>query len=117
MVLAGILLIGVFFYFYNLDGVPAEMTSDHAEKLLDVNDVVTGGLRPIFFERNTGREPIQFYLTAAFIGATGHPIDHMALKLITATLGVLVIPFTFLLARELFDVKVATTCRAVRRVQ
>ncbi|MCX7840450.1 MAG: glycosyltransferase family 39 protein, partial [Anaerolineae bacterium] len=98
---------GVVFYYHDLDGTPAEMTSDHAEKLLDVNDVVNGGLRPIFFERNTGREPLQFYLTAAFIKLTEHPIDHMALKLITALMGVLVIPFTFLLARELFDDDVA----------
>jgi hypothetical protein len=107
LALFGILLIGVFFYYHDLDGVPAEMTSDHAEKLLDVNDIVTKGLRPIFLERNTGREPLQFYLTAAFIGLTGHPIDHMALKLITAALGVLVIPFTFLFVRELFDDEVA----------
>ncbi len=107
LALLGIILIAIFFYYHNLDGVPAEMTSDHAEKLLDVNDVVVKGLRPIFFERNTGREPLQFYLTAAFIGLTNHPIDHMALKLITAALGVLVVPFTFLFVRELFDDDVA----------
>lgn len=107
LMLGAIMLIGIFFYFHNLDGVPAEMDSDHAEKLLDVNDIVANSLRPIFLERNTGREPLQFYLTAAFIGLTGHPIDHMALKLITALAGVLVIPFTFLFARELFDDDVA----------
>lgn len=107
LMLGAIMLIGIFFYYHNLDGVPAEMDSDHAEKLLDVNDIVTNNLRPIFFERNTGREPLQFYLTAAFIELTGHPIDHMALKLITALMGVLVIPFTFLFARELFDDDVA----------
>lgn len=107
LALLGVMLVGVTFYYHNLDGIPAEPTSDHAEKLLDVNDVVNGGLRPIFFERNTGREPLQFYLTAAFVTLTQHPIDHMALKLITALLGVLVIPFTFLLARELFDDDVA----------
>jgi hypothetical protein len=101
------MIIGVFFYYYDLDATPAEMDSDHAEKLLDVNDIVNGGRAPIFFERNTGREPMQFYLTAAFVNLTQHPIDHMALKLITALLGVLVIPFTYLVARELFDEDVA----------
>ena len=105
--LVGVTLIGVFFYYHDLDATPAEMDSDHAEKLLDVNDIVNGGLAPIFFERNTGREPMQFYLTAAFINLTEHPIDHMALKLITALMGVLVIPFTFFFARELFDDDVA----------
>lgn len=102
-----ILLAALFFYYYNLPGVPAEMDSDHAEKLLDVNDIVTRGLRPIFFERNTGREPLQFYLTATYIWATNHPIDHMALKMITAFMGVLVVVGTFFLARELFDDDVA----------
>lgn len=105
--LLGVIALGVFSYYRELDATPAEMTSDHAEKLLDVNDVVNGGRAPIFFERNTGREPLQFYLTAAFINLTRHPIDHMALKLITALMGVLVIPFTFLFARELFDDDVA----------
>jgi hypothetical protein len=107
LALLGVILVGVVFYYHDLDATPAEMTSDHAEKLLDVNDVVNGGLTPIFFERNTGREPLQFYLTAAFIKLTQHPIDHMSLKLITALMGVLVIPFTFLFARELFDDDVA----------
>jgi len=105
--LCAILLVGVFFYFHNLDGVPAEMDSDHAEKLLDVNDVVNGDLAPIFFERNTGREPLQFYLTALFVKLADHPLDYMALKLMTATLGLLVIPGTFLFVRELFDDDVA----------
>ncbi len=98
--------VGVVFYFHNLDGIPAEMDSDHAEKILDVNDIVNNGLAPIFFERNTGREPLEFYLIAALVDL-GHPLDHMALKLVTATMGVLVIPGTFLLARELFDDSVA----------
>jgi len=102
-----IILAAIFFYYYNLPGVPAEMDSDHAEKLLDVNDIVTNGLRPIFFERNTGREPLQFYLTATYIWATQHPIDHLALKTITALMGVLVVVGTFFLTRELFDDDIA----------
>ncbi len=97
-----ILLVGAFFYYYRLDQTPAEMISDHAEKILDVNDILQGA-RPIFFPRNTGREPLQFYLTAAFVSLTQHRLDHMALKWITASLGLLVVPFTFFLAREMFD--------------
>jgi uncharacterized membrane protein len=89
------------------------MDSDHAEKLLDVNDIVVRGLRPIFFERNTGREPMQFYLTAAYIWATQHRIDHMALKTITALMGVLVVAGTFFFARELFDDDVAFPAAAL----
>ncbi|RME42442.1 MAG: hypothetical protein D6791_17740, partial [Chloroflexi bacterium] len=37
LALIGITLVAIFFRTYRLAGVPAEMTSDHAEKLLDVN--------------------------------------------------------------------------------
>ncbi len=94
--------LGAFFYFYRLDRTPAEMTSDHAEKLLDVNDILTGHT-PLFFIRNTGREPLQFYLTAAIMQLTGLPLSHLALKVGTALIGFLTIPATFLLAREMFD--------------
>ena len=99
--LIAIMLLAVISFYHRLESIPAEMTADHAEKILDVYDVLQGE-RPIFFIRNTGREPLQFYLTAAFVALTGHPLDHMALKWITATLGFLAVPFTFFLAREMF---------------
>ncbi|MBI5649565.1 MAG: glycosyltransferase family 39 protein [Chloroflexi bacterium] len=106
LVFGAILLLGAFLMFYNLDAIPAEMTSDHAEKIFDVNDVLQGA-RPIFFGRNTGREPLQFYLVAAFVELTKRSLDFYALKWITALLGWLVIPGAYLLARELFDDEVA----------
>lgn len=83
--------------FWQLDGLPAEMTSDHAEKLLDVWDVLAGE-RPIFFERNTGREPLQFYLTALLAGPLGLGLSHLALKVGTATISLLTVPLTYLMA-------------------
>lgn len=112
LVLALIMLVGVFFYFHNLDGVPGEMDSDHAEKVLDVNDVVVLDRHPIFFERNTGREPLEFYLISALVTLGNHPIDMMALKFVTATMGLLVIPATFLLAAELFEDRLALLAAA-----
>ncbi|MGH2621220.1 MAG: hypothetical protein ACRDHG_11720, partial [Anaerolineales bacterium] len=53
-----------YFRLYKLNDVPSEMWSDHAEKLLDVVDI-NDGQYSIFFPRNTGREPLQFYLSAA----------------------------------------------------
>jgi hypothetical protein len=66
LVLAVVVVI-VFFRVYRLTEVPAEMVSDHAEKLLDVQAVL-GGQTSIFFPRNTGREAFQFYLTAVSSG-------------------------------------------------
>src|SRR5581483_6488444 len=97
-----IMLAGIFFYFYQLDAVPAEMTSDHAEKILDTYDILHGKYS-IFFERNTGREPLQFYMNALVVALGLAPLDMLALKTVGAPAGVLTIPGVFFLAREWFD--------------
>ncbi len=71
LVLAALALV-TFFHFYRLGDIPPEMISDHAEKLLDVVDVLDGQFR-IFFPRNTGREPIYIYLSAAIAKYLGTP--------------------------------------------
>ena len=101
LLLSAIILLATFFRFYRLSEVPAEMTSDHAEKILDVQDVLDGKW-PIFFPRNTGREMFQFYLTAGIIRLTGLPNSHLSLKTGTAIFGLLAVPFTFLLGRFLY---------------
>ena len=101
----GLLLIvgiAIFFRFYRLDSVPIEMWSDQTEKLLDVNDVLNG-MRPIFFTRNTGREAMQFYLTAVLIRYTPLTLNHLALKVGTALVGLFALPFTYLLGKTLYD--------------
>jgi hypothetical protein len=64
LLLVGVALLAVYFRFVHLAQVPGEMFSDHAEKLMDVKDVLDGQFS-IFFLRNTGREAFQMYLTAA----------------------------------------------------
>jgi 4-amino-4-deoxy-L-arabinose transferase-like glycosyltransferase len=103
--LAGVMVLGGIFYFYRLDMIPAEMTSDHAEKVLDTRDILQGTYY-IFFERNTGREPLQFYLNALVVALGIAPLDMLALKVVGATAGLLTIPAVFLLGREMFDEKV-----------
>lgn len=100
-----IFAVGAFFYFFRLDAVPAEMTSDHAEKIYDTYDILQGQ-RPIFFERNTGREPLQFYLNAAVVALGITPLEQIALKTVTALMGLLTVPGVYLLAREMFDEEV-----------
>jgi len=94
-----ILLGAAVFRFWNIDALPQEMTSDHTEKLLDAQDILDGS-RPIFFERNTGREPIQFYLTALLAGPLGLGTTHTALKVGSALIGMLTVPLIYLLARS-----------------
>jgi len=102
LLLALILLVAAFFRFYRLDDVPHDPTSDHAEKLLDVLDLVHGQ-RPIFFERNTGREPAQFYWSYALICGFGFPLSWQTLKWGTALIGLAAVPAIFLVGRELRD--------------
>ncbi len=97
----GLILIGVWFRFWRLDQVPPEMTSDHVEKLLDVHDVLTGKT-PIFFTRNTGREPWQFYWTAGLIRLFDLRTDFWALKLGAALVSLLTLPGVYLLGKELY---------------
>ena len=95
----GAALIALFFRFYRLDSVPGEMFSDHAEKLLDVGDVLAG-LTPIFFPRNTGREALQMYLTAAVALTFKTGLSFISLKIGTALAGFLTLPYIYKLGRE-----------------
>lgn len=92
--------IAAFFRFYRLSQVPGEMFSDQAEKLWDVMDLLNGQTK-IFFERNTGREAFQFYLTAAVSKLFGTGISFMSLKIGTALAGFFTLPFIYLLGKEI----------------
>lgn len=93
-------LLVLFFRFSQLDRVPYEMWSDHAEKLLDVMDVLDGE-HSIFFSRNTGREAMQFYLAAAIAKYLGTGISFLTLKIGTVLAGILTLPYLYLFAKEL----------------
>ncbi len=97
-----LLAVGAYFRLGEIDKIPVEMTSDHVEKLLDVSDLV-GGATKIFFERNTGREPLQFYWTALVNAVLGTGISFLSLKIGTGVLGFLMLPSVYLLAREVED--------------
>jgi len=76
------------------------MFSDHAEKLLDVADVLNGQYS-IFFPRNTGREAFQFYLTALIIRLFRTGLTFISLKIGMVLAGLLTLPFIYLLGREI----------------
>jgi hypothetical protein len=91
LLVTAIVLVGAWFRLDNLAGVPAQMTSDHVEKLLDAQRVLDGS-RPIFFENNGGREPFQMYAMAALAQWPGLGINHFTLKLLSALEAILTIP-------------------------
>jgi hypothetical protein len=101
LLLLAILAVSAWLRFDQLDTVPAAMTSDHVEKLIDVNDILNNGKRPIFEPSNGGREPMEFYLAALTANFTG--LNYFTLKLVTAAAGFATLPFIFLLAKEITD--------------
>jgi hypothetical protein len=89
-----------FFRFSQTASVPPEPFSDHAEKIFDVYDV-SQGQTSIFFIRNTGREAFQMYWTLFVANVFGTGLSYLSLKLGTAVLGFLTLPFIYLLGKEI----------------
>ncbi len=98
LLLATALLI-IWIRFWRLAQVPWEPFSDHAEKLFDVYDVSRGEWR-VFFPRNTGREPFQFYWTLLVGRLFGTGISYLSLKIGTALIGLIPLPYVYMLGKE-----------------
>lgn len=104
--LAAMLILIAFYRFGMLYWLPKEMFSDHAEKLLDVSDVLNGNWW-IFYPRNTGREAFQMLFTAWIAKTFGTGLSFMSLKLGTTLAGFFTLPFVFLLGKEIGGRRVA----------
>ena len=89
-----------FFLFHQLNEVPVDMVSDHAEKLYDIRDILNGE-SPIYFTRNTGRECFQFYFTVLVIKIFGTGLSFLSLKIGTALAGLFILPFVYKLGKML----------------
>jgi hypothetical protein len=94
-----------FFRFNETASVPPEPFSDQAEKIFDVYDVSQGQTH-IFFPRNTGREAFQMYWTLLVANLFGTGLSFLSLKLGTAILGFLTLPFIYLLGKEVGGLRV-----------
>lgn len=99
-----VFVLAAFFAFYKLYSIPDNMTSDHAEKLLDVYDI-SQGQYSIFFPRNTGREPLQFYLV--YLLSHWFGISFLSLKISTGLMGMLSMFYIYKLAEELGGKRIA----------
>ena len=99
LIVLAVIAVILFFNFYRLESVPPEMVSDHAETLLDVNDVLQGW-RPTYFPRNTGREMIHYYLTAAYFALFNLPVSFLNLKVVAVFTNLLTLLFIYLLGKE-----------------
>jgi hypothetical protein len=95
----------LFFRIFRLLDVPSQMISDHAEKLLDVGDVLNGKTST-FFIRNTGREFFQFYLTAGIVLLFKTGLSYLSLKIGTVSAGIITLFYIYLLGREMGNERV-----------
>jgi len=101
LALLAVLLLAAWCRFHRLGDLPGEMTIDHPHKLLDIRELLQGQYR-IFFPRNTGRELLQFYYTAALVRIFGLPLCFQTLKLGTVLVSLAAVGMTYALAAELF---------------
>lgn len=99
--LLAILGLGAYLRFHDLLNLPAEMTSDHTEKLNDVRTMLEGGLRPVFLPGNAGREAMEFYWLAFLMGPLGLPVSFQTMKLGMGLVSLLNVALMYRLGREL----------------
>lgn len=99
--------------FYALGQLPPGLYHDEAYNGLDALWVLAGA-RPVFFKANNGREPLFIYLVAASVAVLGR--SPLAVRLVSAILGTLTVPATYLMTRALSTRRVALLAAAVTAV-
>ena len=110
LLVVAITLVAAALRFYALDRWPPGLYHDEAHNGLDALRVLAGE-RPVFFEANNGREPLYIYIVAAAVAALGRSPG--AIRVVSAILGTLTIPATYLMARELLGRRVAVWAAAL----
>ena len=94
-----ILLVAALFRFYRLGQVPPGFQFDETYNALDALRVLRGEWL-MFFPANGGREPLYTYWQALFAALLGPTA--FALRLSSAIVGVITVPVTYFLLRNIF---------------
>ncbi len=98
--LAGVIILSVFFRYYQIAVMPGGLFPDEAANGLDINLMQQGQLDP-FYERGNGREALFFYMIWGNVEAFGKgPWQHHT---VSALVGVLAVLGCFLVTRKLFS--------------
>jgi 4-amino-4-deoxy-L-arabinose transferase-like glycosyltransferase len=96
--LALTLVVGIALRFYQLGDIPFGMDHDEGHNTLDAFQIVQGA-RPVFLERNNGREPLFMYLMAASLSLFGPTV--WAVRLTGALAGSLILLAQFVFVQSL----------------
>jgi hypothetical protein len=96
VLLLAICAIGLFVRVYDLRTIPPGLYNDEAAYAMDARAVVNGA-RVIFFEANSGREPLFIYLLAAAFALIGE--NSYTVRLTAALIGAMTVPATWFMVR------------------
>jgi 4-amino-4-deoxy-L-arabinose transferase-like glycosyltransferase len=103
-IIGAIMLVAVFFRFWQIDDLPGGLFPDEAANGLDINLMFDGQLQP-FYERGNGREALFFYVIWAVVALFGRgPWQH---HVVSAGFGVVEVFTAYLLTKRLFGKRVA----------
>ena len=103
-----VLLAAIFLRLFRLDTVPGGLMFDEAWNGRDTLKVIAGEW-PIFFTVNSGREALFIYLQAISVALLGQ--TSLALRVVSAILGIFTVVAAYLLAQRMFNARVALlTC-------
>jgi len=135
LLLLAITLLAATVRLYRLDALPPGLYHDEAYNGLDALALLRGEARPVFFEAweqvafanqiaalphgrwpvffvgNYGREPVFYYLLALSLALVG--VRPLAIRLVPALIGILLVPAVYWLARELLAGEAAPRRRRV----
>jgi uncharacterized membrane protein len=100
VVLIVALLLSIFFEFYQLDTLPADLGWDVPYNYFDAQRILRGE-NLIFFTDNYGREGMFFYIIAGV--ASLIKLSPLAMRAASALVGLAAIPAIYLLAKEIAD--------------
>jgi hypothetical protein len=87
--LFGILVLAAILRFGALQTIPPGLHADEAANLMDIEEI-RSGLHPIYFPRNTGREPLFIYWQALVVAVLGP--SAFALRVAAAIVGLATVP-------------------------
>jgi 4-amino-4-deoxy-L-arabinose transferase-like glycosyltransferase len=100
--------VGLFLRFFRLASVPVGVLYDEAYNGIDIIRILDGA-RPLFLPDNYGREALFIYLQAVSVSLFGQ--TDLALRLVSAVIGAITLPLSYLVIRRLFGHRVALlTC-------
>ena len=103
-----VLLVAIFLRLHNLDTIPHGLLPDEAWNGIDALKILEGE-RPIYLTDNFGREVLVIYLQAVSIALLGE--SNLALRIVSALIGIMTVPAAYILFRNMFNVRVALlTC-------